>query len=128
MYSISRRDIPLAQQAIQAGHAALEHAYTFGRPPDQHPSYIHLTIRDKASLEQLRARLNAAGIETAEFHEPYQDWGLTAISCLLTEENRHLLKGLQLWKLPTQPEQQARPAEPKTIPVAAPRELEKEAA
>lgn len=104
MYAISRRDIPLAQQAIQAGHAAIEHAYLYGRPADYHPSYIHLTIRDKAKLESLRDTLHAAGISTAEFHEPYKDWGLTAISCLLTEDQRHLLKGLQLWKLPTQDE------------------------
>jgi hypothetical protein len=104
LYAISRRDIPLAQQAIQAGHAAIEHAYQYGRPVDHHPSYIHLTIRDKFRLESLRDTLHAAGIKTAEFHEPYKDWGLTAISCLLTEDQRHLLKGLQLWKLPTQEE------------------------
>lgn len=32
------------------------------------------------------------------------DWGLTAISCCVTEEHRHLFKNLQLWKLPTQEE------------------------
>lgn len=32
------------------------------------------------------------------------DWGLTAIACILTEEQRHLTKGLQLWRLPTQGE------------------------
>jgi len=87
---------------VQAAHAAIEHAYAFGRPVDHHPSYIHLTIRDKFRLEKLRHVLNDAGIETAEFHEPYQDWGLTAISCVLTEDQRFLLKGLQLWRLPTQ--------------------------
>jgi hypothetical protein len=46
--------------------------------------------------------LDQAGIPTAEFHEPHQDWGLTAIACLLTEDQRALLKGLPLWKLPTQ--------------------------
>lgn len=102
MYTISRRDLPLAQQAIQAGHAAIEHAYTYGRPVDHHPSYIHLTIKNKSQLESLRQRLNDAGIRTAEFHEPYLDWGLTAISCILTEDQRHLTKGLQLWRLPTQ--------------------------
>jgi hypothetical protein len=102
LYSISRRDIPLAQQAVQAAHAAIEHAYQYGRPADHHPSYIHLVIRDQQKLMQLRDVLHATGIQTAEFHEPYQDWGLTAISCCLTENERHLLKGLQLWKLPTQ--------------------------
>ena len=92
---------------MQAAHAAIEHAYQYGRPADDHPSYIHLCIRDRQRLEQLRYALNGAGISTAEFHEPYQEWGLTAISCLLTEESRHHLKGLQLWRLPTQEKEAA---------------------
>jgi hypothetical protein len=87
---------------VQGAHSAIEHAYQFGRPSDHHPSYIQLRIRDKARLERLRHSLNDAGIRTSEFHEPYKDWGLTAISCLVTEEERHHLKGLQLWSLPTQ--------------------------
>lgn len=87
---------------MQAAHAAIEHAYQYGRPSDFHPSYIHLTVRDQQQLIALRARLQDLGIGTAEFHEPYQEWGLTAIACILTEEQRPLLKGLQLWRLPTQ--------------------------
>ena len=87
---------------MQAAHAAVEHAYSFGRPPDHHPSYIHLTVRDQQQLERLRARIQAAGQNTAEFHEPYQDWGLTAIACCLDESHRYLTKGLPLWRLPTQ--------------------------
>jgi hypothetical protein len=99
LYAISRRDIPLAQQAIQAAHAGIEHAYQHGRPDDHHPSYIHLSLRDKPKLEQLKSRLEAQGIATAEFHEPYQDWGLTAIACLLTESQRHHLADLRLWSI-----------------------------
>ena len=84
---------------MQAAHAAVEHAYSFGRPPDHH---IHLTVRDQQQLERLRARIQAAGQNTAEFHEPYQDWGLTAIACCLDESHRYLTKGLPLWRLPTQ--------------------------
>ena len=102
LYTISRRDIPLAQQSIQSCHAAIEYAYLFGRPKDEHPSLIHLTIRDKHALEKLRSLLEFNGIPTSDFSEPYKDWGLTAIACLLTEDQRHHLKGLQLWKLPTQ--------------------------
>jgi hypothetical protein len=104
LYSISRKDLPLSQSSIQAAHAAIEYAYLYGRPNDHHPSYIHLTARDKSHLEQLRARLQDVGIGTAEFQEPYKDWGLTAIACLLTEDDRHLLRGLPLWRLPTQGE------------------------
>lgn len=102
LYSISRRDIPLAQQAIQAAHAGIEFARLFMSESTIHPSYIHLTARNQEHLELLRARLQASGISTAEFHEPYQDWGLTAIACCLNECQRHLLKGLPLWRLPTQ--------------------------
>ena len=89
---------------MQAAHAAIEHAYLYGRPADHHPSYIHLTVRDKHALEKLRSSLAYAGIATSDFSEPYKDWGLTAIACLLDEDQRDLLKGLQLWKLPTQGE------------------------
>lgn len=82
----------------------MEHAYTHGRPTDHHPSYVHLTLRDQASLHALRTRLDQAGIATSVFREPYQDWGLTAIACLLTEGQRGLLRDLPLWRLPTQPE------------------------
>lgn len=99
MYAISHRDIPIAQQAIQAAHAGIEHAYLYGRPADQsHPSYIHLTIPNKVQLEQLREELNSSGILTSEFHEPYQNWGLTAIACLLTESQRKMMSHLKLWK------------------------------
>lgn len=100
LYAISRRDIPLSQQAIQAAHSGIQYARIYSL--ETSPSYIHLTVKNQRQLEHLRARLNLAGIRTAEFHEPYQDWGLTAISCLLTEADRHHLRGLQLWKLPTQ--------------------------
>jgi len=95
LYAISRKDIPLSQQAIQAAHAGIEYARIYDM--ETSPSYIHLTCRDQHQLEQLRSALSERGIVTSEFHEPYQDWGLTAIACLLTEEDRHHLSHLRLW-------------------------------
>lgn len=83
---------------MQAAHSAMEHAYLYGRPEDYHPSYIHLTSKDKDSLATLKFKLHAKGIPTSEFHEPYMNWGLTSISCLLTEDQRHMLSDLKLWK------------------------------
>lgn len=80
----------------------MEHCYKYGRPPDGHPSYVHLTAKNKDALEKLKVKLHEAGIPTAEFHEPYQNWGLTSISCCIPEEHRALLKSYQLWRLPTQ--------------------------
>ena len=99
LYSISRGDIPLAQQSVQAAHAAIEYAYEFGRPKDYHPSYIHLVVRDKEQLESLRHELNLKDIPTSEFHEPYKNWGLTAIACLLNENQRDHLSSLKLWRV-----------------------------
>jgi len=82
---------------VQASHAALEHAYQYGRPSDHHPTLVCLTIKSKSDLEQLRSELNALGILTTEFHEPHLDWGLTAIACLLTENQRQHLSHLPLW-------------------------------
>ena len=98
LYGISHKEIPIAQQAIQSAHAILEYGYEHGRPIDHHPSVIYLTIKSKKDLEFLREKLNNIQIKTSEFHEPYQDWGLTAIACLLTEEDRGHLRHLQLWK------------------------------
>ena len=102
LYAISRRDIPLAHQSIQSAHAAIEYARIYDMQSS--PSYIHLTVRDKAALEKLREKLNSNSHQTSEFHEPYQDWGLTAIACCLSEDERHELRGLPLWRLPTQGE------------------------
>lgn len=99
LYVVSRSDIPIAHQAVQAAHAGIEYALTFGRPPDYHPSYIHLTVDDKSRLEVLRQKLNDANIPTTEFHEPYQNWGLTAIACLVTDSHRYLFKCLSLWRI-----------------------------
>lgn len=102
MYALSRRDIPIAQQAVQAAHAAMEHAYQNGRPADHHPSYVHVTVKDKQQLLHYLSILQQEDISSSEFHEPYEDWGLTAISCCITQDHRHLFKGLPLWKVPTQ--------------------------
>jgi hypothetical protein len=102
LYTISRRDLPLAQQAVQAAHAAIEYARLFMGSETDHPSYIHLTVRDRADLIRVRSLLSDAGPGTAEFHEPHDGWGLTAVAVLLGEGQRHLLRGLPLWRLPTQ--------------------------
>lgn len=99
LYSISHREIPVAQQVVQGNHASLEYAYQFGRPADHHPSLVHLTVKSKQDLELLRDHLNSEGIATAEFHETYRDWGLTSISCSLIESQRNMLSHLPLWRV-----------------------------
>jgi hypothetical protein len=99
LYAISRLDLPKEQVSVQATHAALEHTYLYGKPKSGHPSYIHLTTKDKVGLAVLKVKLAAAGIATSCFYEPHRDWGLTAIACCLTEEQRHHLSNLNLWRI-----------------------------
>ena len=98
MYLVTRKDLTQEQQVIQLMHAAVEHAYN-NRLANEHPSFVVLSVKDKTELQQLQDKIKAAGITTTEFQEPYNDWGLTAVSCTVTQEQRFLFKHLQLWSL-----------------------------
>ena len=99
LYCIVHQDLPLAQQAVQATHAALEHAFVHGRPPTGHPALVVLTVKNQEQLQDLRYFLKQKGIQISDFHESYKNWGLTALACLLKEEERSLLSDLPLWKI-----------------------------
>jgi Peptidyl-tRNA hydrolase PTH2 len=99
LYLITRKDLSKQQQAIQLAHAATEHAYRFGRPIDHHPSFVALAVKDKEELQVLQKKLEQAGLPTAEFTEPYNNWGLTAVSCSVLQEQRFLFAEHKLWSL-----------------------------
>lgn len=90
----------MSHQAIQATHSAIEYALKFG-PLAEHPTFIHVQVNDKIELEDLCQVLVRANINISIFSEPFQQWGLTSISCLLTSEERYLLKHLPLWAIKT---------------------------
>jgi hypothetical protein len=98
LYCITRSDLPVDQQAIQAAHAGIEYAYRCGRPEDFHSSLVFLVVPNQENLESLSKQLLTQGHPVSFFHENYKDWGLTAISVLLTKEDRHILKHLPLWR------------------------------
>lgn len=92
---ISRGDLTPAHQALQATHAAIELTKLVDL---QRPSLVHVTCRDGPHLEELITHLRNHGITVGMFEESYKNWGLTAISCALKPEQRHLLSHLPLWK------------------------------
>jgi hypothetical protein len=60
------------------------YAYSYGRPPDHHPSTRspdHFATEDLLGLQPCCNPKDSI----RQFHEPYKDWGLTAISCQPTE-------------------------------------------
>lgn len=99
MYVFTRIDIGYSHSAIQAGHAALEAGIKHGPSPDGHPSLIYLEARDQDHLLEAKATIAQAGLKLYEFHEPYQDWGLTAFACEpIPQDKRALFKGFNLWR------------------------------
>lgn len=98
-YVFLRTDLPISQQAIQAAHAALELGIKYGPSPDGHPSLVFLETKSSAELHEALLTMASRGIQTFQFHEPYQDWGLTAFACEpIPEHNRRLFKDFQLWR------------------------------
>ena len=98
-YAISRRDLPTHQQAIQSAHAQLEFVRLGGFLPEEHPSFVWLTVEDKWELLQLATMLRSHYINVQEFHDPdYKGYDPSAIACLVEREKRYLLSHLPLWK------------------------------
>jgi len=99
-YAISRRDIPLEQQAIQSAHAQLEYIRQHSPVFDEHPTFIFLSAKDASELAVTYFILYFSGIKVQHFNDPDYDWGqLTAIAAVVSEEDRHLLRNLPLWKV-----------------------------
>lgn len=98
LYAISRRNLPVHQQAIQGAHAQLEYVRLNGSLIS-HPTFIWLTVSDKTDLLLLQTMLECKGIKVCSFTDPdYPGYDPSAISCLLKEDQRHLLSDLELWK------------------------------
>ncbi len=96
LYMVSHTEIPSHHQAIQATHAALKAAKTIDV---ERINLVHLICNSKTELLDISNHLKSNQIEVHHFEEPYNDWGLTAISCALSPNQRHLLSHLSLWEL-----------------------------
>ena len=76
-YVITRADLPVPQQAVQAAHAAQTFA---GRHPGDYAqtTLVVLTVPDEPALRALRARFEATPARLTAFHEPDRGGELTA--------------------------------------------------
>lgn len=99
-YAISRRDLPVHQQAIQSAHAQLEYCRLFGTPTGgDHPNFVWLTVGTKRDLLNLAGMLCSFGVDTCLFQDPdYPGYDPSAIACFLQAEQRYYLSDLPLWK------------------------------
>jgi hypothetical protein len=98
-YSISHRDLPIHQQAIQAAHAQHEYCRVYHCDVSaEHPTFVWLTVKNVNELRQLRYRLGRAYIKTTSFTDVDIDpYSISAISCMVDSDERHIFEHLPLW-------------------------------
>ena len=71
-YCFIRKDLPFAQQIIQAAHATQEITKKIEHP-EQTCHFILLEAKDKSHLADIKMKLNDKGIQHEMFYEPDVD-------------------------------------------------------
>jgi hypothetical protein len=102
IYSIIRKDIPLADQIVQTAHSAFHAGQADpdkGASLGEIPFLVLLQVPNEEALLTLHERLKKAGIVHSTFHEPDDDMGWTSITTVSIEgEDRKLFSNLPLWR------------------------------
>ena len=93
-----RKDIPLAAQLVQTGHACLEAGGKFSQLRDKPSFLIVLAVLSEKSLIDAVERINQLGIQTVVFFEPDNQLGYTA-ACTqpVTDQQRGIFRKYPLW-------------------------------
>ena len=102
IYSIIRKDIPLADQIVQTAHSAYHAGSRFGLDPriiNNIPNMVLLEVKDREELIDLAEKLYAKKIRHYSFFEPDDDLGLTSITTdPLDGEERKVFSNMRLWR------------------------------
>lgn len=99
IYAITRKDLSLPQQAVQAGHAAIEASRQYLPKDDEHPSLIICTMKGEDQLQRAANDIEAQGIRIKRFYEPDIGNQLTAFATEpLTGESRKAMRKFQLMR------------------------------
>ena len=95
-----RRDLPLAAQIVQVGHACLEAGRRFVQATAAPCHLVVLEVPHRAALLDAADRLDAAGLPYVLFWEPDDALGFTALATrpVTTEQERRLIRRYPLWR------------------------------
>lgn len=101
IYAFVRKDIPLANQIVQVGHACHEAGTKYGK---KKPHLVLLEVRDEHDLMGVSNHAKKHGIKFEIFHEPdlIEDrvGGYTAMCTEpIKGKRREAFKDCVLWKL-----------------------------
>ena len=97
---VTRRDLPIAYQAVQAGHAAIDFQHQHPEEASawhQQSNYLaFLTVADEEQLIKLITRAILSGIKHTVFREPDIDNQITAVAFEASEQSRKLTSSCPL--------------------------------
>ena len=86
LYVVTRNDLPIAYQAVQAGHAVAEWMLNNESHPWRNNILVYLTVPDAEMLEMLVLKLRSRAHRFSVFREPDLNNEQTALACY-TESN-----------------------------------------
>ena len=97
-YVFIRTDLPIAQQTVQAVHAAYEAGIKFGIKKDGIDSVVICQVKSEQELELISTKLDYKETPFVEFYEPDIGNQLTSIAtgALQNGQRKHLSK-YKLW-------------------------------
>lgn len=97
-YVITRRDLPLSSQAVQAGHAVFQAALELKF--NTHPHFVYLTVKNLSQLNSAIDKLINKNLDLTIWQEPDLNNEITAVSIgpIVSKEDRKLFKKYQLMK------------------------------
>lgn len=97
---VTRRDLPIAYQAVQAGHAAIDFQHEhpeIAKEWQTKSNYLaFLTVADEAQLIKLITKAVLTGIKHTVFREPDIDNQITAVAFEPSEASRKLTSSCPL--------------------------------
>ncbi|MNK09892.1 hypothetical protein D3C87_278800 [compost metagenome] len=103
IYSIIRKDIPLADQIVQTAHSAFHAGETSQAlevlSDHEIPALILLQVDNQEQLKKLAVKLKEKSIVHSKFFEPDDDLGYTSITTVpLTGDQRKVFSNYRLWR------------------------------
>lgn len=98
LYVITRRDLPLSSQAVQAGHTAFQAASELRFK--KHPHFVYLTVKNLSRLSVSAEKLQNENLDLTIWREPDLNNEITAVAIgpVTSREDRELFKKFQLMK------------------------------
>jgi hypothetical protein len=99
VYTFVRKDIPLAQQIVQACHSSMEAGVWYIEEHHPTPNHILIEVADENALLKASSKLTQLGIDHRLFEEPDEDMGCTTFTTEpLTAERKKALSNYRLWR------------------------------